>query len=483
MNIIKTFRIALLICLINAGYFITANAQIMMTNDGGQLVIPSGGILVINGDLVNTSTGNEAIKLSGKIKLSGDFTNNAVSGNLLTATSGKVVLNGSSTQTIGGSHSIYFNMLELNNSGNGIIIDGETYVNDILTLTDGVIQTAAGKELIMQAGSSISGGSNDSHVDGPMKKTGNTDFTFPVGDAGYIEQIGIANFSTTETFTAQYFRTAAPNNTQYSGNLTAVSDVEYWNISPASGSPQINLVLTWNSGSFSGIGDPSSLMLAHQKANGTWEDVPYISHSGTASNGSITVGPITTYSNFTFGTDNNVDNPLPITLLSFDAVKNGSKVELLWKTSSELNNDYFTIEKSIDGQEWAEVGIQKGAGNSNVLLSYSMTDYTPFKGISYYRLKQTDFDGSATYSVIRRIQLLEHGVIRIYPNPTKNSIVIEGADVNYENILILNVLGQEVIRKVPKSNQDKNVFLDMSLLSNGVYIISVGAQLFKVVKY
>ncbi len=445
------------------------SAQSTFVNNGSKLVVASGTVIVISGSLINNTDGDDAIKLSGELDVAGDFTNNAASGNLLTATSGQIVLNGSSTQSIGGSRSTYFNNLETNNSS-GITINILTYIEGILTLSDGVIATASGNELSMLAGSSYSGGTDDSHVNGPMTKTGNTDFNFPVGDGGYIQQIGIADLVSTESFTAEYIRSAAPNNTNYSGNLTAVSAVEYWHITPASGSPQINLILTWNSGTFSGISDPSSLMLAHQKADGTWEDVPYISHTGTASNGTIKVGPITAYSNFTFGTDNNVDNPLPIELLSFDAIQKENFVELIWQTASETNNDFFTIEKSTNTKDWTILDTIDGAGNSNSVINYRTNDMEPFTGISYYRLRQTDFDGSYSYSVNRVVNFITDLSINpiLYPNPTTNNVIITGIESPF-NLKIFSASGKLIFNETKNTGQS----IALGNYAKGLYFVLI----------
>ena len=112
---------------------------------------------------------------------------------------------------------------------------------------------------------------------------------------------------------------------------------------------------------------------------------------------------------------------LPITLLSFDAEKKIDVVFLSWTTLSEINNDYFTIEKTKDGKNYSEVGKVKGAGNANEQLDYRLIDETPYNGLSYYRLKQTDFNGDFSYSELRAVEfnlpnLLEES--NVYPNPT-----------------------------------------------------------------
>ena len=90
--------------------------------------------------------------------------------------------------------------------------------------------------------------------------------------------------------------------------------------------------------------------------------------------------------------------PLPITLLYFKAILKGRDVLLSWRTASERNNDYFTIEKTLDGDSFNVIGIVKGAGNSVHPRSYDLYDFNIQQVINYYRLKQTDYDGNSTYS-------------------------------------------------------------------------------------
>lgn len=86
--------------------------------------------------------------------------------------------------------------------------------------------------------------------------------------------------------------------------------------------------------------------------------------------------------------------PLPIELISFDAQYDGDKDVIIdWVTASQLNNNYFTIETSIDGYEWEELTKVNGCGNCNTEMEYRVVDENPSKGVSYYRLIQTDYDG------------------------------------------------------------------------------------------
>jgi hypothetical protein len=116
-------------------------------------------------------------------------------------------------------------------------------------------------------------------------------------------------------------------------------------------------------------------------------------------------GPFSSFSPFTIGSSG-PGNILPITLISFTArAIDNEIVTTHWVTASEVNNDYFTVERSTDAQNWEQVGTVQGAGNSTTTLNYTFIDQAPLSGLSYYRLKQTDFDGTATYSHIEAVMI------------------------------------------------------------------------------
>ena len=177
---------------------------------------------------------------------------------------------------------------------------------------------------------------------------------------------------------------------------------------------------------------------------------------------------------------------LPIELLNFNASPiNNEIVQLKWQTASENNNDYFTIERSKNGTTWEQVALVDGAGNSSSLLSYSISDSHLYIGISYYRLKQTDFDGQFEYSEIRSVNIerLENSQIEMYPNPVKNQITIFANSTELAEITIYNALGQDVTLlalKIEKSS--RKLVLDVSSLSSGIYYIKTKTTANKVYK-
>lgn len=120
--------------------------------------------------------------------------------------------------------------------------------------------------------------------------------------------------------------------------------------------------------------------------------------------------------------------PLPIRLVNFEGKLQDNQILLTWKTASEKNNDYFTIEKTLDGNKYEKVGIVKSKGNSFVSNDYLFYDLAIPDEIIYYRLKQTDFDGKASFSKL---------------------ISVDNRDYENKVVGVYNVLGQEV-------NQDYN---------------------------
>ncbi len=182
---------------------------------------------------------------------------------------------------------------------------------------------------------------------------------------------------------------------------------------------------------------------------------------------------------------NVINSPLPIELVNFNAEPINKTVLLKWQTAAEINNDYFTIERSTNAKTWEALSDIKGAGNSSSILNYSIYDYQPYKGVSYYRLKQTDFDGNYTYSDIKSVNFksLENSDLLIYPNPTKNMVTLSGSALNSnQQIILYNSLGQNVTSNISITTENGNIVLDLSVLSNGLYFIKTQNSTHKVTK-
>ena len=174
--------------------------------------------------------------------------------------------------------------------------------------------------------------------------------------------------------------------------------------------------------------------------------------------------------------------PLPIGLLSFDAAMIGDQVEVKWITQSETNNDYFTLQKSANGAEWTNLGIIDGAGNSTSILSYQFTDHHPFPATSYYRLKQTDFDGTSTCTNAIAVKFKSEKNLLVFPNPTKGEITIRElspqpngvSEFQIAGVTVFNMMGEQL--NLPIKRLDDGISLNLSNIEDGLYLLEVTCE-------
>jgi biopolymer transport protein ExbB len=166
---------------------------------------------------------------------------------------------------------------------------------------------------------------------------------------------------------------------------------------------------------------------------------------------------------------------LPIELLNFEVTATAEfSAEIFWTTASEINNSHFVLERSSNGQHWSELTIVNGMGNSSSTIQYNYTDTNPLRGITYYRLKQVDFDGSFTYSAIRSINSFDATKnVMIHPNPASDQLTISGISMNQGDFEIYSSSGRLVTNQTSIiSNEIFELQLNISNLPNGIYFLS-----------
>lgn len=170
---------------------------------------------------------------------------------------------------------------------------------------------------------------------------------------------------------------------------------------------------------------------------------------------------------------------LPIELLSFHAKISNKTVALSWSTGSEHKNEKFEIEQSGDGREFQKIGEVKGHGTTTQQQEYAFTDKSPLNGISYYRLKQIDFDGRFDYSDVISINFrAENGRVgEFYPNPSKSGSVNldfftqRGGEIT---ISVFDMTGKLVINQIKRTaNGNNDLSFDFSDLNTGSYIVKI----------
>ena len=179
-----------------------------------------------------------------------------------------------------------------------------------------------------------------------------------------------------------------------------------------------------------------------------------------------------------------VASPLPIELVSFSGAVVENSVRLSWETAAELNNDFFTVERSETGEVFTPIGNKEGNGTTREPHAYSLDDYSPVYGTGYYRLKQTDFDGTFMYSKI--IAVTYEGatvmLLDVYPNPTTGdqfTIKISGLkNVESVPVVLYDQVGKECMKLT--LHVDKNsgtaykIFSPETALPPGMYLLKAG---------
>lgn len=385
--------------------------------------------------------------------------------------SGNAVMSGNNAQVLQGAPGFApeFRRIVMNTTGT-LKLDVPLVIVNSSTFTNGVILSSSAYPVIYSTTAlSPAPGSPASHVDGPIRRGGTGNFRFVTGNNGKYAPVEIVPTGTFGIFEAQYFNTAFASMT-VDASLDHVSSCEYWDISrPGAGDP-VNITMTWDDVRSCGIDDLSALTVAHW--NGAqWTNMP-VTVMGALPAGTITVSGVSGFSPFTLASTTTA-NPLPIELLYFDARPNGKVVNLHWATATEQNNDFFSIERSQDGLKFEEILRTPGAGNSTERKDYSEVDTSPLAGLSYYRLRQTDYNGETTVSRVVAVRMDGEGKdIRVFPNPADGYFFVEtGADPSTLRVRLLNHVGQTV--PLAPQVQAGRLMFPTSNLAAGVYYIEI----------
>jgi hypothetical protein len=415
---------------LDAGSTVIYNSGVAQTVRGGisygNLTIAGsntktlGSDVVINGDLIIQS-GTTLASSNRNIDLQGHWTSNGT----FTAGTGRVTFSGSrNTNLTTNTNSNFSNITISKTSASNTVtqLTPATLTGNARFIMGDIVNTQSNL-LIFSSTASTQDASNSSHVNGFVRKDGTTAFVYPIGNGTCFRPIGISAPGTSTDITAKYYdenplitwssATLDPNQSSGVGSVTAY---EYWSLDKNGGSANVKVQLYYNVSCNTNIpsnymGDPAGLIVASLSFNGSASNPgpgQWISRGGADNQVSQTIDAIQAMSDglnrFTFGTRPTF-NALPIDLLYFRATAVENTVQLDWATAAEINNDYFTIERSADGRNFSVLTTVNGKGNSKEPSKYSAADYAPSHGVTYYRLKQTDLDGKFTYSKTVAVQL------------------------------------------------------------------------------
>jgi fibronectin-binding autotransporter adhesin len=467
----------------SVGTVTMANSNLVLN---GNLTIPVGVTL--------NNANNNSISIAGNWSNDGTYTQGT----------GTVTVNGTAAQSMSGNNT--FTGLVINKPTQNLTLSGSgsTSVTGNLTLTLGHI-IASSTNSLQLGNATLTGGSASSFIAGPMCKNilAGVTFAAPLGSVSATTSPSeryrpatISNTNGTNGWCFEYFganpTSGAFNNQSLNfPTLGSVSMFEYWVISRP-GATVADVTLEYGTGSYipPNIGVLANLRVARWDGS-QWDLPPGATSNGHFSgdifSGTIRATGVTDFSPFAPASTDDI-SPLPIELLSFTGriIKEG--VELQWKTASETNNDFFTVEKMFGNEKFGAIGTVKGAGNSTTVQAYKLLDSKPYQGLAYYRLKQTDFDGAFKYSNIISIDYSNGEMaVSIYPNPSfGEEITVEVSGIKDVQSMPISLYDQ-----VGKKYSSGNIDVDSSgygsknfsvqELSNGIYTIKVGNFLRRVI--
>ncbi|RMG62394.1 MAG: T9SS C-terminal target domain-containing protein [Bacteroidetes bacterium] len=168
----------------------------------------------------------------------------------------------------------------------------------------------------------------------------------------------------------------------------------------------------------------------------------------------------------------------PVEFVSFAATPEAGQVLLQWATASELNNDYFEVERSVDGATFDPLQRIEGAGNAQVVTTYETRDSAPSAGRSYYRLRQVDFSGSFSYSPIAEVYLSESEarVLTVFPNPVAagSPFSIRYSGHSRARLQVLDGAGRSVLQEsLPAVSHEQEITIDSGNWTRGLYFVQL----------
>ena len=414
------------------------------------------------------------------------------------AAGGIATFNGTTAQSINKSGSVtnpVFTRLVMNKTANDLTLNTRINIVNSLTLTQGIINTTATNILNMNNAATTTIGNATSYINGPMNYdmalSGTRTLNFPIGkvaDWRPAVLTAVHNAATSYTYKAE-LTNADAQALGYTKPVTVdvISQIHYWDIDrsvTATGvaSPTTNVsgnqTITLYYGTNDVVTDPSFLTIVKNRntAATTWFDIGGTGATLGAGSVTSTSAPsaFNSYSRFSLGNKIGGTNPLPIELIYFTAKPNEKEVSLDWATASEINNSHFDIERSADGVNFEYLATIKANGDGNHVTkqTYNTIDKKPYKGLSYYRLKQVDKSGEFKYATIVSVEFKDNSFVSVFPNPAFDKIIINTSDDYIDaNLKVINNLGVEVI-----ANNKLNTFngtIDLSQLANGIYFVVI----------
>jgi hypothetical protein len=446
------------------------NTAAFRVNGGGNFNLQNGGSLSL-GHAAGLST------TSGNIRTSG--TN-------VFSKSATYLFEGTSAQETGNALPDTVANLMINNA-KGVSLTNSASINTELYLENGVLNTHS-NSITINNGGITTRSEKPGFINGALSfnvtSNGTKNIFFPTGNGSEYRPV-ILEFTqnnqdagTPSIYTVQQVEGKPTKRNLPAGNtVDRVSSVRYYIISktgdPTSTITNGKVKLAYGTSDL--VTDPMNLSIVKSNGSPDWEDLGGAPFTIDGVSGVASEFDFTTFSDFVLANATGGSNPLPVELISLNAKKVKETVELTWKTATEKNNDFFAIERSADGTDFTLIASLKSAGTTSSVQVYTHSDENPLPGISYYRLAQTDLDGSVSFSQIVKVNFANQaniGQVVTYPNPAISDMQVKVHNIAGEaNLEIYDLTGKLMLsRKITAAEKPT---LHIASFPTGLYTIRV----------
>ncbi|MFC0772263.1 T9SS type A sorting domain-containing protein [Terrimonas alba] len=350
------------------------------------------------------------------------------------------------------------------NQGGGVTLSRSTTVTGELMLKNGFIQSSDENMLVVDEDGVLTVGNENAFVTGPMRKIGNTPFTFPTGWAGAGGgriPIGVSVMGANASIQAEYRRLPATNKgNTINAPLHHISYCEYWELFPAGENVKGIVTLYRNAYSncspVSSMRDLSAARVA--RSNGAaWTQIGNSKDSVDGINGFVVSdsgGVMLTQKEkyFTLGNITTANDPLPVMFDHVIAYENNNGVVIEWSNLTERDIATYFVERSGNGSDYSIISQILPKSNRDDKASYQYFDINPLPGLNFYRVKVIEKSMKIIFSKVLRVERdKEKQGISLYPNPvTNNQLIISLSSIregNY-NLMLYNSAGQNAFRDI-----------------------------------
>jgi fibronectin-binding autotransporter adhesin len=461
-----------------------------LSNSGAAAVYTANAnTLSVAGNFTNSSSATFNANTSSTF-ISGNFTNTAT----FTANTSMVTFNGAGVQQLTGATNFY-NLRRTN--GGSLILNSNVNASAMLTLSSGNIITGSNVlSLTNTAAQPASGYSASSFIDGSLSitfpNTAATSRIYPVGKGSIYRPVTLQQTAASSSAVVRIEMINTPPTGSYPVEVSVLSEARYYAMDLLSGTlnaPTVELNFNTNSPADENVAVPANARVLRSLASsGPWTDQGGTGVFSPASPAGYVTSGVTSIVSSTFFALGYQTSPLPISLQTFQAHLSNEVVHLNWTTLTEKSNAYFTVERSGGGEFYFQSVVDvEGAGNSVIRRDYEAIDHQPLPGVSYYRLKQTDYDGAFTYSEVVRIENAGAPKLMVYPNPTAFAtptyIRLANVDEAVVSLEIFDVAGRLAFSRGVDLSDAKEIQTllqeNNTVLQSGTYLITVRGRKFR----